>query len=710
MMRFFWTILLPLSVTGGCAVVLLWLTRPLLHRIGRMHWPVNAVIAVLCLFVIPVFLFAPKIPAAERPEPAPAVMPSSPLAQNVTGSGVVSPYKPPFLADASGSVLSSEDAGAPSVNAAASAANTDGPVPVGNGGAMTDVRLVFLRVLPLVWAAGMALVLSCSAVSYLQFAARLKRSSRTVTDAAVLNSLRAAQKKSGAARMPELRWTEAIASPLAIGVVRPCIYLPAGIPADASLDYALQHECVHLRKGHLFWKFAAQLVCTVHWFNPAVWLLPRLLNEACEFECDRAVSAALDGTQKCGYCTALLDAADSGRMPRCVSAFSRPASILRKRIEAVLAPKARLSQRIVSVALCAALVLSASGLTACAVGQAADSAAELLPASLPDDAAGQDQEQDGEPRPEEDSTPAPGNSVQPLWSGVGERTPDETAPGWVWPVPGGNYITTRFFAEGDNSHRGIDIAAPQYEAILAVKGGTVTIAGYDESHWGYGKYVEIDHGDGWKSRYAHCSVLLVQAGDTVSAGQMIACVGSTGISTGNHCHLELLQDETPVDPFAVFAIDANNADSTVWTEQRTNTAFKYADSYAQSKDHFDVITEILGEDASVEAWDHFEQNARFWRVSFRKPVTVLNVQKGEAYVTLFLCEYEDKLYICAVPEYGFTEAKGWKRISDIFVEVVNSGETQKPPEVTIGANFLNGDETDSTLITSTFVITAAEES
>ena len=461
MMRFFWTILLPLSATGGCAAVLLWLTRPLLYRMGRMHWPVNAVIAVLCLFVIPVFLFVPKVPAAVMPEPAPAAMPSSPVLQNASGSDEGSVSVPPQAA-----------ADAPSAYVAGGAANTNASAPAGNGGATAGMRLVFLRGLPLVWAAGMALALLCNAVSYLRFAVRLRCSSRAVTDAAMLDSLRAAQKESGAMRCPELRCAEAIASPLAMGVVRPCIYLPAGIAADAALDYALQHECVHLRKGHLFWKFAAQLVCAVHWFDPAVWLLSRLLNEACEFDCDRIVSAVLDGAQKCGYCTALLDAADPGRMPRCVSTFSRPASILRKRIEAVLAPKPRLWQRIISVALCAALVLCAAGLTACAAGQAADSAASLLPSLQPVSTPEEDLPQQGDSGQAGAPAFAQGNNVQPLQSGIGANDPDEASEEWVWPVPGMKVITRKF---SENGHYGVDIAASKDEAILAVRGGTVTM-------------------------------------------------------------------------------------------------------------------------------------------------------------------------------------------------------------------------------------------
>lgn len=707
MMRFFWTVLLPVSATGACATVLLWLTRPLLHRMGRMHWPVNAVVVVLCLFVIPVFLFAPGFPAAARPEPAPAAMTASPAPQDVLGSGAASPSAAPFMTDASGSVLSSAADGTPSANAVAGAANTGEPAPAGNGGAMADALLLFLRVMPLFWAAGMALALLSNTVSYLRFAVRLNRSSRAVTDAAVLGSLQAAQKKSGAARLPGLRQTEAIASPLAMGILRPCIYLPAGIPADASLDYALQHECVHLHKGHLFWKFAAQLVCAVHWFDPTVWLLAHLLNEACEFECDRTVAAALDGAQKCEYCTALLDAADSGRVPRCVSAFSRPAVILRKRIEAVLAPKARLSQRIVSAALCASLVFSAAGLTACAAGQAADSASELLPLPQPASAPEEDLPQQGDPGPAGASDQ--GNNVQPLQSGIGASESGEASEEWVWPVPNMRYLTTRF---SENGHHGVDIAAAKDEAIFAVRGGTVTIAGYEEAQWSYGNYVEIDHGNGMKSRYAHCDAVLVQAGDVVAAGQEIARVGCTGVSTGNHCHLELLVNDTWIDPLLLVHPPLGDADEAAWIPaaaaiQETDIQYSVAHAY-ETTNYFPGVLEILGKEYSSEEWDRFDQDAHYWQASFRKPVTVLNEQKGEAFVTLTLCEYEGNIYICDVLQCGFTETEGWERVSNIWVQVVNSADAQKPPEVTISASFLNGNETKSTLITSTFVPTASE--
>ena len=224
--------------------------------------------------------------------------------------------------------------------------------------------------------------------------------------------------------------------------------------------------------------------------------------------------------------------------------------------------------------------------------------------------------------------------------------------------------------------------------------------------------MEIDHGDGIKTRYAHCDAVLVQTGDVVAAGQEIARIGNTGISTGNHCHLELIDNDTPVDPLLLVHPPLGDASTAVWAPaaasmQETDIQYSVAHSY-ETTDYFPGVLKILGKEYSAEEWNRFDQNARYWQASFRKPVTVLNEQKGEAFVTLTLCEYEGNIYICDVLQHGFTETEGWKRVSDICVQVVNSADAQKPPEVTISANFLNGDETKSTLITSTFVPTAAE--
>ena len=116
----------------------------------------------------------------------------------------------------------------------------------------------------------------------------------------------------------------------------------------------------------------------------------------------------------------------------------------------------------------------------------------------------------------------------------------------VTPVSG--KITSRFGSKESirsSSHRGIDIAAPKGTDIKAAASGTVIFAGYSGN---YGYIVKISHGSGVQTYYAHCSKIYVEEGDKVSAGDVIAAVGSTGNATGNHLHFEVVVNGTSVNP------------------------------------------------------------------------------------------------------------------------------------------------------------------
>ena len=115
------------------------------------------------------------------------------------------------------------------------------------------------------------------------------------------------------------------------------------------------------------------------------------------------------------------------------------------------------------------------------------------------------------------------------------------------PVSG--IITSRYGSNDsvrDHSHSGLDIAAPYGTPIKAAASGTVTYSG--NAGDGFGNYVIISHGSGVTTVYAHCSQLLVSAGQTVSQGDIIAKVGSTGNSTGNHLHLEVRKNGVNYNP------------------------------------------------------------------------------------------------------------------------------------------------------------------
>ena len=101
-------------------------------------------------------------------------------------------------------------------------------------------------------------------------------------------------------------------------------------------------------------------------------------------------------------------------------------------------------------------------------------------------------------------------------------------------------------------HEGVDIADDYGTPIVATAAGTVTFAGYTEG--GYGNLVEIDHGNGFVTRYGHNSAVLVTPGMTVKQGQVIALMGSTGKSTGAHVHYEVRINGSAVDPMVFLPI------------------------------------------------------------------------------------------------------------------------------------------------------------
>lgn len=123
-----------------------------------------------------------------------------------------------------------------------------------------------------------------------------------------------------------------------------------------------------------------------------------------------------------------------------------------------------------------------------------------------------------------------------------------------WPLPGHTYISCHFGevdAFGNAGHRGTDIPAPEGTPILAAHSGTVLISGWNDS---YGNQVLLDNGAGLSTRYAHMTASAVTAGETVTAGQVIGYVGSTGDSTGNHLHFEVMQDGVRVNPMDMVSV------------------------------------------------------------------------------------------------------------------------------------------------------------
>lgn len=136
---------------------------------------------------------------------------------------------------------------------------------------------------------------------------------------------------------------------------------------------------------------------------------------------------------------------------------------------------------------------------------------------------------------------------QPKYLAQGPQSPTFDAPfgaSFIWPAGG---QLTQYFAW---YHPGIDIANRSSPGIAASDGGVVVVAGWPDGQ-GYGNRVVLDHGNGYRSLYAHLSNIYVSVGETVSRGQLIGQMGSTGRSTGIHLHLEIHYKGVPVNPLSI---------------------------------------------------------------------------------------------------------------------------------------------------------------
>lgn len=123
--------------------------------------------------------------------------------------------------------------------------------------------------------------------------------------------------------------------------------------------------------------------------------------------------------------------------------------------------------------------------------------------------------------------------------------------GFIFPLPNGTWKVSSYYGDGRN-HKGVDICAAKGTPIFAVKSGVVIESAW---HGGFGYCVRVDHGNGLVSLYAHASKLCVSKGDRVNAGDVVALVGSTGNSYGNHLHFSVLSNGSYRDPAPYIGLD-----------------------------------------------------------------------------------------------------------------------------------------------------------
>ena len=316
-----------------------------------------------------------------------------------------------------------------------------------------------------------------------------------------------------------------VTAPFTLGILRPRVYLPDDLQGTAR-QAVLLHEQTHIRRRDPLTKPLFYAVACLHWFNPLAWLAFCTFERDMEAACDEAAVRGRPLPERNAYCESLLHFAVQGRSIPGSLAFGQGS--VKERIVHLLHYR-RLGAG--ALAVCAAVV--GLSVTACMVRpQVEDAPVTAAPPATAETA---------EPTP----TPAP-TSV-PAVAAAALPTLDNAAnsPRFICPV---KYKYISRFAT--NGHRGDDLCAAEGTEIYAAADGVVLAA---QEHYSWGNFVEIDHGtdaDGlrWATLYAHMQSCAVQVGQTVTAGQVIGYVGSTGNATGNACHFEMQVNGTLVEP------------------------------------------------------------------------------------------------------------------------------------------------------------------
>ncbi len=514
--------LLLSSAAGALVKLLLILLRPVTKRWFSCRWQYRMQGVVLFFLLGGGLLALPLLPAQPSAQ-------AESLALTGTWSAAVAAVGP---AD-----------GAPAAHGPAAA----GPAPA----ALAELAERMTPLAFAVWLSGACLFWGRGLYAYFSFRRRLDKT--------------AALGMCGGAPLPVVVHP-VVRTPMLVGVLRPVIYIPQDA-ADA-LPLVLRHELTHWKNGDVPLKFLALFVCGLHWFNPLAHRTRRDMETLCELACDEALIVRMNAAERRRYGLLILDTA-SRRLEQggaLASGLSGPQKHLERRLSNIM-QGAKKKGWIVGLSAVAALAVVAVGVTLFSLlhQQTPILASEKVSSQSQSDAVKPAQsnrsvrvEKDSSAKEERSgvadlSSEADGR--QPAAELNAER-PEGDASALLGPparpelpfTPTAPVETPEISCGFDSyrNHGGVDFVGPEGSDIYAVAGGEVIEATADYAI-GYGYYVAIDHGNGFVTLYSQCKELLVQKGDKVEQGAVIATMGKTGNASGVHLHCELRDGDRRLD-------------------------------------------------------------------------------------------------------------------------------------------------------------------
>lgn len=322
--------------------------------------------------------------------------------------------------------------------------------------------------------------------------------------------------------------TNAVKAPAIFGLIRPCILLPLDIQKQVDtkeLEYIILHELAHFKRKDIAVFWIMTMLKITHWFNPIIWYGLSQMRQDCEISCD-ALALSYAGSDDCKkYGQTIIHLLKNTTKPLKsigVAEMLGSKNQLKRRIKMITLFKKnryRLSILSTTILILMGFVFLTNAKEVTILGSAVN---------------------------------VDVSQVEYSKTEVDENLTEETSKAMIWPLPSSTTIISSYgmrkhpILDVEKKHTGIDIGGKTGDSIVAAADGEVTLS---ENLGGYGKSIIINHGNGVVSLYAHCSELLVEKDKKIQAGDEIAKVGSTGMSTTPHLHFEIRKDGMDVDPF-----------------------------------------------------------------------------------------------------------------------------------------------------------------
>ena len=309
---------LCLSLSGTSLILLLFLCKPLLKNVPNKRWQYYLWLIVIARLLIP---FAPKLsftPVSNSETDLTGV-------QVITGTSENMPFVSPVERDG-GAFEGFQPA----------------PTPVGdNSHPLLSYQIweVITTMLWVVWLIGAAVLFARKIIAYQRYVKEVKRDACQVSDPRLLDLLSKCGEQVGVMRPVELSVNRAVASPMLIGFLHPCVILSTVDLTEADLRYTFLHELTHERRRDILYKWLVQFTLCAHWFNPFVWLMSREIDRACELSCDEAVISKLESRERVEYGDMLMNAVRIGGSRRNLSGFMalyESKKMIRERLGAIM--------------------------------------------------------------------------------------------------------------------------------------------------------------------------------------------------------------------------------------------------------------------------------------------------------------------------------------------------------------------------------------